>query len=179
MLVGLGTSAPRLHDGDLVDLLLDCHRRIRRFATLALTLGDDRHADPTDVQQTARSVLRYFTVGLPLHVRDEDDAILPRLRGRDRTIDRALATMTREHREHQAGLARVVAACAAIADHPQGQRAARSELSGSASALQAAFTAHLETEETIVFPGIRRLLEPAQQAAILAEFRDRRLPRPA
>ena len=179
MLVGLGTAAPRLHDGDLVDLLLDCHRRIRRFAGLARQLGEDRAAAPDDVRQTAESVRRYFTVGLPLHVRDEEDSILPRLRGRNLTIDRALAAMAVEHEEHQPGLAQVIATCGAIAESRGSQPAARRALTASAAVLETAFTAHLAAEEAIILPGIRRLLDAEQQAAILAEFRARRLPRPA
>jgi len=177
MLVGLGTAAPRLHDGDLVDLLLDCHRRIRRFAGLARQLGDGHAAAHDDVRQTAESVRRYFTVGLPLHVRDEEDSILPRLRGRNLTIDRALAAMAVEHEEHQPGLSQVIGSCGIIADSTSsGQAAARRALTACATALEAAFTAHLAAEEAIILPGIRRLLDAEQQAAILAELRARRLP---
>ena len=66
---------------DLPDLLLDCHERIRHFSTLAVRLAREDASDD-ERRGVAAGVARYFEQALPLHVRDEDESILPRLRGR-------------------------------------------------------------------------------------------------
>src|SRR5574341_1715069 len=98
MLVGLGTPGAR---SDAVDLLLECHQRIRSFLGLALRLGEAWAAEPAEVADAAARVHRYFALALPLHAQDEDQSIAPRLRGRDRAVDHELEIVAREHREHQ------------------------------------------------------------------------------
>ncbi|HEX9400550.1 MAG TPA: hemerythrin domain-containing protein [Anaeromyxobacter sp.] len=53
----------------------------------------------------------YFTEALPLHARDEEESVLPRLHGRDSAVDAELAAMEREHREHGPPLEVLVRAC--------------------------------------------------------------------
>src|SRR5512137_1703443 len=108
---------PAVH-GDAVDLLLECHGRIRTFLAMARRLGEARGEPAEAVSAAAVQVHRYFTLALPLHARDEEDSILPRLRGRDPRVDRELEAMVREHREHESPLGRLVGACAAIGVDP-------------------------------------------------------------
>lgn len=56
-------------EGDLVDQLLACHERIRRFIALA--------ARPDCDAESRAAVIRYFTEALPLHVADEEELIAP------------------------------------------------------------------------------------------------------
>ncbi|WP_242333584.1 MULTISPECIES: hemerythrin domain-containing protein [unclassified Anaeromyxobacter] len=165
-----GTAAP----GDSVDLLLECHERIRSFLGLARRIAEAGPAEAAAVPEAAARVRRYFTQALPLHAQDEERSILPRLRGRDPAVDAELDTMTREHAEHEAPLAILVGACEELAREP-GRLAALAPVVGAATAeLERHFVAHLEREEKVIFPAMRRLLERSVDGEIVREIRARR-----
>src|SRR5512137_2777551 len=104
--------------GDAVDLLLECHVRIRAFLGMARRLGEARGEAPAALADAARQVHRYFAEALPLHARDEEESLAPRLRGLDPGLDRELAAMAREHGEHAVPLAALLSGCAAIVAVP-------------------------------------------------------------
>lgn len=160
--------------GDAVDLLLECHDRIRSFLALARRVAGAGPAERDQVPEAAARVHRYFTQALPLHARDEEDSILPRLRGRDPAVDRELEAMAREHAEHEAPLARLVQACEEVARDPGRHAALAADLGGAARELEAHFAAHLRREEEVIFPAMRRLLDRAEDAEIVRELRARR-----
>lgn len=171
MLTTIGkTAAP----ADTVDLLVECHERIRTFLAMARRIAEARTAGPEEVQQAAQRVSRYFTQALPLHARDEEDSILPRLRGKDPAVDAELATMTREHLEHEAPMQALVRACDALAGDP-GRHGELAATIGTATAeLERHFAAHLRREEEVIFPAIRRHLDARANAEVVQEIRGRR-----
>jgi len=151
-------------EGDVVDSLLTCHRRIRSFLELAARVG--RGGDPAEqVAEACGQIGRYFRDAMPLHVADEEQSILPRLRGRDPAVDQALAAMHEQHSAHEAQLAELLSAVA--------EPASRARIAAAAAALAEALAPHLELEEAVLFPAIRRLDE-RELAAIAAEVRARR-----
>lgn len=160
--------------GDAVDLLLECHGRIRSFLGVARRLGEARDVPADAVSGAALQVHRYFTLALPLHARDEEDSILPRLRGREPLVDRELEVMVREHREHGGPLGRLVEACAAIGADPGRHPDLAGEVVESATELDRHFLHHLAREEQVIFPAVRRLLDPEVDARIVREIRERR-----
>ena len=165
----------RAEDGDLVDALLECHGRIRQITGVARALavaGPDRA--PQELREAAARVRRYFAEALPRHVEDEDASILPRLRGRDPDVDAALAAMSAEHEHHGAGVARLVELCARVERAPEELPALAAELDRVSRALEAEFAVHLEREERVILPAIRRLLGAEEQSAVRAEMRARR-----
>ncbi len=152
-------------EGDVVDSLLDCHRRIRAFLAMAARVGQG--GDPADqVAEACAQIGRYFREAMPRHVADEEESILPRLRGRAADIDAALAGMHEQHAAHEEHVAELAAAVAA----PE----ARPRIATAAAALEEALAPHLDLEEAIVFPAIRRLLTAQDLADIAAEMRARR-----
>ncbi len=170
-LIGLGKPpAP----GDAVELLLECHGRIRSFLALARRLAEAREETPEALADAALRVHRYFTQALPLHARDEEDSIVPRLRGREPALDDALDAMVREHAEHQAPLGVLVGACAEVAGDPGRLAHLAGSLAGATGELERHFVVHLGREEEVVFPAVRRLLDGAADAAIVRELRLRR-----
>lgn len=171
MLTRLGKSAA---PGDAVDLLLECHGRIRTFLEISHRIAAERAAPPAEIAAAAARVHRYFTQALPLHAQDEEQSILPRLRGREPAVDRELDTMVREHAEHEDPLAALVSACADLARDPGLHAALAPALGDATGALERHFVDHLAREETVVFPAIRRLLDRDADAAIVAEIRRRR-----
>jgi hemerythrin-like domain-containing protein len=164
------SSAP----ADAVDLLLECHDRIRNFLALARRIAERGAGDPAGVPEAAERVRRYVTQALPLHARDEEESILPRLRGRDPALDAALATMTREHLEHEPPLAALVEACEALAEDPARLPDLAPAVLRATAELEHHFAAHLQREEEVVFPAMRRLFDAATDAAVVAEIRARR-----
>jgi hypothetical protein len=171
MLIRLGrTSTP----SDAADLVLECHERIRFFCALARRIPSSPASDAGAIAEAAARVRRYFVEALPLHARDEEESILPRLGGREPAVDAALAAMTREHAEHEAPLAAVVTACGILAGEPGRLGEVAPALADAARELEAHFVTHLAGEETVIVPAMRRLLDPAADAEIVREIRARR-----
>jgi hemerythrin-like domain-containing protein len=161
-------------DPDLVDLLRDCHGRIRRFLIVARQLADADAAntDPGELRATAGQIRRYFTEAFPIHTTDEDE-LAPHLAGASPDVDRALATMTSDHVAHGALVSRLVAICARIERDARQHGAMAAELARVATILATELEAHLELEEHVIFPALRRLPAPLRDA-LRTEMRARR-----
>lgn len=159
---------------DLHARLTDCHDRIRHFTALARKLAGATDVPPTEIADAAAAVHRYFTEALPRHVADEEQSLLPRLRGRSPALDAALATVEAEHVEHDPDVAALVGLTATLRDWPERHGSLAGELAEVAARLDAAFSTHLEAEEAHVFPALRRHLSPDDEAAILSEMAARR-----
>ncbi len=158
---------------DLVDLLSECHRRIRSFIALARQAGWRQDASADQIAQACVDVERYFTQALPLHVADEEESIEPRLRGLSPTVDEALDVTARQHRQHEPGLTALLRATKLFRSCPH-DAAVRAELAVIAQALEEQFDEHLGIEERVIFPAIRELLSQKAQTSIVAELRRRR-----
>jgi iron-sulfur cluster repair protein YtfE (RIC family) len=172
-LVRLGRRPP---PGDsAVGLLLDCHGRIRTFSDLAVRLA---RADASDheIRDAAARVHRYFTVALPLHVADEDETLQPRLASRAPDLLAALDIVTREHREAEEWLTELQPIWEALARDPA-QAALRLSTATPAGRLQGLLERHLLREEEQLFPALTQVFSPAEERAIVEEFRARRAPR--
>ena len=160
--------------GDAVDLLLECHQRIRSFLDLASRLGRAGSEPAEVVADAAGRVHRYFTLALPLHARDEEESIAPRLLGRETAVDAEIATMIGEHRDHQAPLGDLVEACALLAGDPGRHPALAGAVARAAAELTRHFGPHLAREEAVIFPAVRRLLDAGADAEMVREIRSRR-----
>jgi iron-sulfur cluster repair protein YtfE (RIC family) len=155
----------------LVSLLAACHERIRSFAALGARVAEPGHTDALRTDACAR-VGRYFGEALPLHMRDEEDSVLPRLVGRSPALDALLARMVEQHREHDSDVAELVARCAHVVAHgPAADQLLA--IAAVAARLVVAFEVHLAAEEAELFPHVESL-PPALQDAIVAELRERR-----
>ena len=175
MLTRIGKPAAKpAAPGDVVDALLDCHQRIRDFTALALRLATAAGLAEGEIRDAAARVHRYFAVALPLHARDEEESLLPRLRGADPALDAELATMRREHAEHGDPVARLLSACAELQARPGELSRLAPVLAAAATELQQHFEQHLLREERLIFPAVRRHLDRATQDAIQVEMRARR-----
>lgn len=170
MLVQLGHRAPDL---DVADLLVDCHRKIRYFLDLAHKLATSPTPPTDDIREAAARVHRYFAIAFPLHLIDEEASILPRLRGRDPALDRALAQVAADHADHAQLVATLANLCALIAGQPWQLAARTTALGDLVDRLTLILEAHLSLEELVVFPALT-LLTAAERAAIRTEMRARR-----
>lgn len=159
----------------LVDLLLACHARIRRHARLALTIGARMELPLGEVMGVATQCLRYFSEALPLHVRDEEDSLAPRLAGRSESLDATLAQMRAQHFAHEVLLDVMTEALRAVLAEPASAQHRR-RLADAAATLETDLEAHLSLEEAALFPFIGGALSAGEQAEAVRELRARRQP---
>lgn len=160
-------------DGALVDVLVDCHDRIRAFVDLAVEVGESGELGGAELADAAARTQRYFTKALPLHVQDEEASILPRLRGRTSRIDAALARMHEQHGIYDGMVRRVCVHSQALAGNPN-DRAAREALATVARPLRLFLHEHLAAEEKVLFPQIREHFSLAEERLVRREMEDRR-----
>ena len=159
---------------DAVGLLLECHERIRSFLALARRIAEVGPSEPGSVPEAAARVRRYFTEALPLHAQDEEESILPRLRGLDPVVDAELEAMAREHREHERPLRALLGACEQLGRAPESLPGLAPSVEAATAELERHFAEHLGREEAVIFPAVRRLLDRSADAAIVGEIRARR-----
>jgi hemerythrin-like domain-containing protein len=164
----------RKEPSDVVDLLLECHERIRTFIGLTSKLGKAQEPTVDEIRDAASRISRYFSEALPLHVADEEESILPRLARRNPELDLALAKMRNEHVEHQGRLQLLLNTCNTLKSSPEMFGSLRDTLSAAASALDKQYAEHLDEEERVILPAIRALLPHDQKTAIESELRSRR-----
>lgn len=154
------------------NLLLECHQRIRTFLRLAEAVGARLTLSAPDVVDACERCERYFREALPLHVRDEEESVLPRLASAGLEVRDALTEMRAQHQAHAQPLADLLNALEAVRAAP-GEPAPRACLLESAMRVAAQFEPHLALEERTLFPAVRCLPEETQ-AEIVAELRARR-----
>jgi iron-sulfur cluster repair protein YtfE (RIC family) len=173
MEIRIGKGPKQTAPGDVVDSLLDCHERIRRFIELAQAIAVRRELTGAELVEACARVERYFREALPLHVRDEEDSIEPRLRGLSVSLDRALDAMHAEHLIHDPMIEGLLQASALLREQP-GDLERRRGLGEVANALARELDPHLRQEEEVVFPALRTLIGDQPRADILDELRARR-----
>lgn len=166
-------AGPRRPATDIAGALLECHGRIRQFCELAVRLAEAREPAAAEVGPVAARIRRYFAEALPLHVADEEQTVVPRIAGRDPSVDAALEQMRREHRDHEPQLAELIAMCRALELQPGRHRELRDRLGAVATSLAAELGDHLALEEAVIIPAIDRL-ESEERAVMLDELRARR-----
>lgn len=177
MLTTLNKGPRREREPDVVDAILECHERIRRFSAMAVKLAQSPGEAPGLVADAASRVHRYFDIALPLHTVDEDQSILPRLieRAGD-TVRAALETMSAEHLEIESALDELRPRWLDIARDPARVTADLPTLLARSEALSRAFDRHLAAEESTILPAIRQHFTPEEHAAVRREMQARRMP---
>lgn len=158
-----------------VDLLTDCHRRIRHFTALAAKLAHSQAASNKEISDAAAAVHRYFSVALPLHEADEEQTLRPRLAGVGaEKLDHAVRAMSDQHMAIDELLERLLPLLLLVRSNPEVLHAAGTEMCSIAKALDEMFQAHLQMEEEVIFPAVRSALPESVQQAMLDEMKERR-----
>ncbi len=167
--------SPEAPPGDAFQLLLACHERMRTFSALAVRLARLPDVPPSQRAEAAGRVERYFSMGLPLHVEDEEHSLSPRLRevGLSPEALQALDEMTRQHEEIEAVLATLLPTWRELRDTPERYDVLKGRLEGS-EPLAKLLEAHLQLEERVLFPEARARLTQRSLEAFAAEVRARR-----
>ncbi|MGA9524873.1 MAG: hemerythrin domain-containing protein [Myxococcaceae bacterium] len=168
MLINVRIGGPRPPCArDAVDMLLECHERIRSHSTLAVRLARGE-GDARMRSEAAAQLVRYFGTALPLHVEDEDLSMAPALREKGLTVleNEALAEMSQQHEDIDARLEELLPLW----------RAGESGALETSEQLARLFDGHLQLEEKMIFPAMRARLGPAEHQALIQAFRARREP---
>ncbi len=160
---------------DAVDLLIGCHQRIRHFTAVATKLAHAQGATDDEIRQAAAGVYRYYSVSLPLHEADEEETVRPRLdRVADERVRHALLAMADQHQAIDELIERLSPLLRLLEQNPDSLAQVGGEMCSLTTALDEIFRAHLELEETVIFPAIREALPESARAEMLAEMQQRR-----
>lgn len=170
MLVQLGQ---RRATGDLVDELVECHGRIRKFLGFGRALASTAGVPREEVHMVAGQIRRYFAVAFPMHRQDEEELIAPVLAEAEAELDAALAKMVHDHADHAAQVVRLVELCADLEREPELLPRHAAELAAIVGDLEAELEPHLQLEEHLIFPALRELPR-ARRDEILRAMRARR-----
>ena len=172
----LPSTNKAMHTPDALQLLLDSHRHIRASAALAAQLGQTEGTSPSELAETASRVIRYFTLGLPMHIEDEDYALVPHLFATSlpEEMMRHLWELGRQHEELELMVDELLPLWAAVRDTPERHTELAGRLLVQGRRLQALLEDHLTLEEQQLFPLIRERLSPETLAVIGQEILDRR-----
>lgn len=176
-LLSIRSSSVDSSPPDLLGLLLACHQRIRTFIALAQAIGEHRTVSDAEVRDACQRCERYFVEALPLHVLDEELSLLPRLQAMVPTLESVLQRMHAEHLDHGPQLRVLCDLLRSVANAPAVTQQ-RQQLAVVAAKLHVDFAAHLQAEETDIFPWIAKALSSEEQAAVIRELRARRQPAP-
>jgi hemerythrin-like domain-containing protein len=158
-----------------VEMWLACHQRVRRFASLLARLRAHvaRVGADEEARTSAASIRRYFNEAAPRHHEDEEVDMFPLLRERCRATDAAVIAATErieaEHvemaalwRELDAVLERICAGDAAPLAVERVDRFA------------SIYDGHINAEENVLLPAMKRLLGAADWQAIGRAMAQRR-----
>lgn len=170
----LFTLGARAHYGDVADLLLACHHRVREHLALARRIA---LAPPStsieSIRAAATRVRRYFAEAFPYHQADEEEDLFPRLAGRTAELDETIARLHAEHDACDSHVAQLVSLCTLLEREPETLRAQAAELAALVGTIEALLIAHIRFEERALFPAID-LLSAREREEILARMRARR-----
>lgn len=182
MPIQLGAAPEHGFDSPL-GLLSDCHRRIERFLDQLLRVVDAQTAQPgetvTPEQRAAlTAALRYFREAAPMHTRDEEESLFPRLRATNAQAAHALmnevAALEADHdaADHlHAEVDRLGGRWLSDGILPEADLARLWEL---LTELRATYQRHIAMEDTQLFPLAANLLTREEQKEMGREMAVRR-----
>ncbi len=169
------------HDfNEPLGLLSDCHRRVKHFLAVLVTVaGENDGGALTPAQRKALGAsLTYFENAAPKHTADEEVSLFPRLRATgDPAAARALELIDRlehDHTEAEGHHTRANALVRQWLEHDRLATADAAELRVHLDRLQAIYKAHIAVEDEELFPAAQRLLDAIQLREIGREMAARR-----
>ena len=191
--VGFGNTLPG-HRSPAVgpeapfDMLEACHERVQRSLQLLQKLQThlvEKGHDASAVQ-AAQDVLRYFNLAAPLHHQDEELHVFPPLLAlKDTALTTAVQQLISDHRSMELAWGPAAAVlqyiAAAVAPRPEAAGGAvviwqplDATQTASLQKFVALYGPHIETEEGVVYPRARALLQGTDLQAMSADMVNRR-----
>lgn len=139
------------------------HRRLEeRLAELGRAAADASGPNRKEALAAMEDVLAFFDRSVRRHEADEEASLFPRLK-EHAELAQTISELAREHQQQ--------AALYAALDEGYQDPATAVEL---AARLDAAYRAHILTEERVLFPAARKLLDPETLSTIASEMQARR-----
>ena len=178
MLTQISSPKPSPVPSGPVEMLQDCHQRIRHFVQLSRTLAEAQEAPQAQVVEAADHIFRYFSQSLPLHEADENETLFPRLQRiapLGSPLREAAKAMVQQHHAIEELVFELAAVCGALRRQPERLPGLSAQLQHVAEALDEIFSSHLEMEETVIFPAVAQL-PPEELEAMSREMQQRRNP---
>ncbi|HUO59245.1 MAG TPA: hemerythrin domain-containing protein [Candidatus Acidoferrales bacterium] len=160
-----------------VQMLLDCHKRIRHFLALAQQLATASNAPVSQLAEAARDIHRYFSISLPLHEQDENLSLHARLRTsatNDKDAEDSSNAMVIQHQTIDDVVARLLPMWERVSNDPVALGSFAQQITALTTRLAELMDGHLKLEEEQVFPAIDRCLSPEDRAQMVTEMRARR-----
>ncbi len=159
---------------DPLGMLRDCHRRIEHFLHILCTVAERAQGRVLTEEETAavQSALNYFRVGGQRHTADEEESLFPRLMATGEFAE--LNRLEHDHVEAGELHAEVESLCRswiATGSLPEGDGR---RLLSSTGRLRDLYQAHIQVEDSVVFPKAAQILDKSTIDTIGQEFRARR-----
>ena len=166
-----------------LELWLACHERVQRFCNLLerLRLHVAQHGADAEAMQSAMSIRRYFNEAAPRHHADEEADLFPRLLrwlaerpatltpDEDARTRAAIDALMAEHRSNEVLWSSLDAALAQI------ERGVAAPLdAGQVEAFSRTYRQHIDVEEGVVMPVMKRAFSAADWKAIGRAMSQRR-----
>lgn len=162
-----------------IELMVDCHRRIEHFlGVLERVLQQCPGGLDEPARRALEGSLRYFREAAPRHTEDEEESLLPRLRGLGRAeLREVLSSAERiegEHRRAEHLHERVEACGRAWLKDGALDEARREAMRLDLGALRELYAGHIEFEEARLFPAAAGALDERALASMGREMAARR-----
>lgn len=170
-----GFGAPAVGFDTPFEMLEACHERIERTMALLDKLCSylHQHACDDSARQAARDVLRYFDVAAPLHHQDEELHIFPLLlaQGSPDVVDR-VRQLQNDHGQMGMHWRDARRRLQALADGQSHSFSAEDE--ATFALFSQGYAAHIASEEEVVYPAARALMDTPTIEQMGQEMRQRR-----
>jgi iron-sulfur cluster repair protein YtfE (RIC family) len=152
--------------------MLEAHEDIRRFTAIAVQLGHALDSSLPELSEAAERVLHYFTRELPVHLLEEDEALLPRLFTTELPAEmfQHLWELERQHEAFELLLEELVPLWRAVRDTPGHYAQLVGRLARAGRRLMTMMEEHITLEERILFPFIRSHLSLHTREELAAEL---------
>lgn len=165
-----------------IGLMKDCHRRVEHFLDVLRMVARSAHgrALAEDESKAVETALTYFRGSGPMHSRDEEESLFPRLRALGSSSPLAehllveIAKLEDDH--HQAAALHSEADVLFSRWRAGGTLAARAaaQLEFVTGELARIYSTHIAVEEGLIFPRAAELFTRKELDAMAREFRERR-----
>ena len=159
---------------DPIGMLKDCHRRIEQFLNILCVVAERVRGRPMTGEESAavQAALAYFQVGGRRHNADEEQSLFPRMRAAGDAED--TGELEHEHRFAESLHSRAEELYAEWMAEGGLNADKQDQLAAATEGLRQLYAAHIEREETVVFPRAAQLLDAEAIAEMGREFRARR-----
>lgn len=157
-------------NNDVIDALLECHERIRRFLKMAEVLASRDELPVEQVRDAARDLERYFSAAFLRHAEDEDLRLFPVLRAKGLEPQPLLTTLGQQHQALDAQVGPLLALWRQLIGTPEVHQDLRPSLAERSAPFAELLLAHLALEEAELMPLARSALRPEDHRHIKAEM---------